>query len=384
MQDKEWAATPLSACLEGHDRYGHAHEVLLKCWKHVDGECWWDFTRVHDACGLFGESQNQQVKIWLGRHEGKLLAFCEHIGFACDKIMRKSLRALQAAALPIGPTAALPDCVHEVPTLSTVGMFLLLLYLEVAVKGKEVKAKIIAIRALWFVFALGADVDCQTLCRTLPDDVAWKCQPHIDGCCVHMNRLDREMDGLACSNQKLCLEYLLALYPVSSHCSAARAWLQRVVQSLSNRVDSRLEQLAYTKDPSKQRLPVFGEGPRHYHDEDLRRLVADVSTTGRARSGEDFLRSNQLANPKTAAKWDTRANLEYQAACWALGAKISSVSVALDASRVGQPAQETEVYLAIVHHAGERHMLWLPPQVPLGVNIRHSHKDTHQWQLFEK
>ena len=64
----------------------------------------------------------------------------------------------------------------------------------------------------------------------------------------------------------------------------------------------------------------------------------------------------------TASKWDEKEALKYQAACWKLCEQAGcSLSVALDGKRLGQPAEETEVFAAWVWP--QEVAFWLPPMV---------------------
>ena len=82
-------------------------------------------------------------------------------------------------------------------------------------------------------------------------------------------------------------------------------------------------------------------------DEDLKRAsIFEMVMDSRADNGRDALRLVGVAKVATAATWDERELLCYQAACWQACSSLRAISVSLDGKRVGQPAEETDVFAA--------------------------------------
>ena len=102
-------------------------------------------------------------------------------------------------------------------------------------------------------------------------------------------------------------------------------------------------------------------------DEDVEAAVLErVPKEGRADSSYKYLKRRQDYGPKRAYPWQDGCLLKYQSSAWLSSAAPRTVSIACDAKRLGCPAEDVEVFGAVVRIAlGEEHFVWLPPQVPL-------------------
>lgn len=102
-----------------------------------------------------------------------------------------------------------------------------------------------------------------------------------------------------------------------------------------------------------------GRKRHRVHDEDLRNEIVKRATRGQATVGS-VMRAVGLVGPgKRGADWQVKHLQAYCAAGWRCWQDCVVVSISADASKFGQPAEETMSYVAT---DGWR-SAWLPPQV---------------------
>lgn len=79
--------------------------------------------------------------------------------------------------------------------------------------------------------------------------------------------------------------------------------------------------------------------------------------------------AHNAATPTSGLKWLEQDACEIHSVAWSLFAGSPCVHVALDAKKLGNPAEETESFLAVDARSGRA--TWLPIQVPLCVSHKH-------------
>lgn len=165
--------------------------------------------------------------------------------------------------------------------------------------------------------------------------------------------------------QALLIALLQNLYTYSGDCPASRELSRQCLAWLCAQIDSRLENFRYTSDATK----VLDSGcrapsKRRRIDEDFRlTVVADVARQGRAANAVGFLRAVDKCSPKNAQPWSEQFLLEYEAAGWLAGARSSTVCCCFDASRIGNPAENTEIFGAQLFGPSSMDcFMWGPPQ----------------------
>lgn len=79
-----------------------------------------------------------------------------------------------------------------------------------------------------------------------------------------------------------------------------------------------------------------------------------------------YLKSGGKWNPKRSFEWQDGALLKDQSSCWMSAVNADTVVVACDAKRLSCPAEDVEVFGAVVRTPGVHFLAWLPPQARYG------------------
>ena len=129
-------------------------------------------------------------------------------------------------------------------------------------------------------------------------------------------------------------------------------------------LDEHLTVAAFTTDPVKAAADEDPLGGKRRRDEDFKRAVAvDGVLAKRAPTAAALLRATATAPPSSAPTWTAKSLLTYQASCVLCGPDCSTVSVCVDGGRLGNPAENCELFAFDVKMPnGTRHFMWPPPQ----------------------
>lgn len=125
-----------------------------------------------------------------------------------------------------------------------------------------------------------------------------------------------------------------------------------------------LDAAACTKDPSKASPLDSDQKRRRPVHEDLKDAVATkVPREKLAVSGFRFLKAHGDRCPKLGYEWSVRSLMRYQASSWQCAAAARTVTLCIDAKRIGCPAEDTLVGAACVNSGADKFLIWPPPQV---------------------
>ncbi len=157
---------------------------------------------------------------------------------------------------------------------------------------------------------------------------------------------------------------LMAVNRASSVCGACAAWVARAVGFLSDDLDAEIEEAAPMTNPLRMQLHIEStKGRKRRYDEDVKlavtqQVVAEKlgsSMTAYARHPKSGLEA------KTVASWERRSLAWYTAATFEAFGCAQDISLAMDGSRLGSPAEETLLFAAFSRDVGKGCMP--PPQV---------------------
>lgn len=163
-------------------------------------------------------------------------------------------------------------------------------------------------------------------------------------------------DGLASSTTAL-----IKLQGYFSYCAACRRLLLSSLARLRDLMHDAVPKLgstnlkrAHEHDPSKVK--------RARKDEDLvSRAIADAASLHM--STGKLLEVDASASSRSGHSLEEHYVLKAQSSAWLSFSRSSTLSVAADAKRLGNPAEDTICYLAI--DPAQRSATWLPPQAAL-------------------
>lgn len=348
---------------------GEPLELLWKAWRHADGTVWWDFVKVSDTLGLCSTSHDTRLSTWLRGKIPTLLHEWGVAGLSEREAFAPSFRAAKASMKRTRDEDVGDIILHEVPVVTTPALLVTLMFLgKGGAKKHELRNTSVEVASMWCQ-QLGSSNLLQTDWLALPTSVVAQCSARAieEASCPHIHQWGVELAGEVVPQLRL-FKFICGLAISSSMCQAARAWYQHCVAALARDMDMNLPARAYTSNPVLSRQPILGPRLRHNHDEDLKQHVARAAISdGKAKSSSQYVRSNETVtcHAKSAARWEDKCSLQYQAAGWNLGKHIKCLSIAMDAGRFGSPAESTEVFAAASCTEKADYFMWLPVQVPL-------------------
>jgi hypothetical protein len=347
---------------------GEHLELDWKAWRHGGDEAWWELRRVADSMELI--QGKYYLDEWLRKHKKQLIAFWGRFGLGEAEAFLPSQKAHAQKARSAGSNVLEPASLasHKVPCLSTAGLLVFLHFAGIASKAAKLRAKS---ATSWDVFLTRSMLPefCDSMLEAqLPARWAASCgMPGAGQACAHYDACVDAACGEGLPSQQSLATLLWQLFSAGSGCGACRGYAGELLQLIASHVNENLSTTAYTSDPlAAPPLPTFRERKRPI-DEDFKRSVsAKAVTEGRAASGSQYLKATGACSRKNAYRWNDEGLLEHQAASWVGAAPqtLESVIVALDAKRLGNPAENVEVMAACVTASSGSFVSWLPPQAP--------------------
>ena len=147
-------------------------------------------------------------------------------------------------------------------------------------------------------------------------------------------------------------------------CVACKGWDQELLPRLAHPVEARADVTAYTTDPTKATRPgeLLGKRTREEYEDYKRAVVDDLITTGRAETPSSYLIISGDHDSRMGDKWQQLYLTQYRAASWLGAAGLRSCSLSVDATRIGNPAEDTTSLAAWVTTSTRSFGPILPPQ----------------------
>ena len=230
------------------------------------------------------------------------------------------------------------------------------------------------------------------LSRVLLPSVAWqallaippeacslcKLPPQQNGRCPHLQVLQEAMDKAISAGlpfQATLATILGKVYGLGMACHTCKALCQLWCERIAAAIGSSLAGAGLTHDPLQGAVPLQGRKRKLRVDEDLESELLKRSVQGPQPDDKNMYAQLQPGNrSSTVAKWRHRMCHRQLHANWALLSECTSLSVALDATRLGNPGEET---LALVAWSSSlEKATWLPIQARRG--CKHSGQEQEE------
>lgn len=348
---------------------GDAVEWEIKAWQHLEDDLpvvLWEFRRIADAMGCLvaGRSASkwftERLPLW--RAQWAAMGIAEGTAYVLSQ------KSQVARARARSSQVAMAERTHDELTLTTVAVLAVVLCASFSLHKVATRNRCLAFLQTFFGRSLPNTVVAQLGWGTLgPRDFA-ACAGSADGRpCAHLKEALASWGG-DCPEQQRLAQSLSDLHVWSSECSACRCVLRKLSHAIAAMIDDRLESFAYTDDPTKATPLDEAKKKKRRIDEDLKASVTIVTMAAhRAPNPASLLRATANYSEKNACGWVDRTLLQYQGASWFLGAQTETVVVSADASRVGNPGENVEVLAAQCFAPGSSSLVFLPPQVLLGL-----------------
>lgn len=358
----DWPA-PHYIHAESRNAAGIVVVVDVCAWLHSDGVVWWCLLDIMDALGVVPASQC--VSKWVKMRRSVLEAALVAAGFTWAQAFKPSLRSLAATSRTTDAENLDSGLAHEQPCVSTMGLVMLLLFLHT--RGHQHSHRLWALDVLlcWLSKAARPDiVERCCLAECSPSDIA-RCHMSEGGAlCAHAAPVMASLTADGGTPQERIAGFLVGLADCTAHCRASRALLHSALVALCGYIRDGLQQSAWTRDPLRAaRLGDCEKGKRRRHDEAFKEAVVDRSVKERRACSEGaYMRSHGEAASGLASQWTDQAMLRYQSSCWLGASNLQLASIALDASRLGNLAQDVVCFAAWVEAPRQCFGCWLPPQ----------------------
>jgi hypothetical protein len=347
---------------------GQHLDLEWKAWQHDDNRGWWEMRRVSDSLQLI--QGNYYLDQWLRRHKSQLLGFWQHFGMDEAEAFLSSQRghATQARLCEQQVLDQVSASSHNVPCLSSLGLLVFLHFCGTALKNKAMKQRA---KATWgaFLHKLMVSGFCSgKLEAPVPDRWVASCDRGEAGqACVHLTSCASMACDGGLSSQQNFASLLWQLAVCGVVCAACKGYGQELLRQVAEHIDTNLGDSAYTSDPLLAQPLDQDRGRKRVIDEDFKRAVAvKVVEEGRAATGSQYLKAVGTFCARGGYNWNDQELLVHQAASWigAAPSSLESITVALDAKRVGNPSENVEVMAAWVKSTSAEFVSWLPPQAP--------------------
>jgi hypothetical protein len=262
----------------------------------------------------------------------------------------------------LGRLQAVPTTCRNEFMVSSCGLIVVLLHCNVDSRSRELQHRAAMLLEAWLVKMLPPHA-VDEIANLAPAGLLQQCPMHNGGICPHMQGA---LAWLADTRHAAQVRLAYALKDASQSagiCEVAVVWTREVLKTIEPLLDEGLEAAAYTSDAMKSNAAALTACTRKRRvDEDLKTAIIDhMVDSKRAKSGRAAARADGSVDAGLVRKWEERALLEYQAAIWDIAENVEHISMSLDAKRIGQPAEETEV-IACTAYPGKL-AWWLPPAV---------------------
>jgi hypothetical protein len=334
-----------------------------KCWRLQSGLVAWEL-----AGPIYDISKSTAKVCRQLKEESAHIEFaCQVLGAPKDSHVWPSRKAASAHARSLGRDAC--EAVSAGPfqqewSISTLGLLQLLLVW--ALNKKTLASRILAkcVMTSWLaVFIEPLAAALHAACQGCQAAASHLCQlgRDADGLCMHMRGIlaDACASGPDLDAVQLT-ELLCKLFSISQSCTSTVAWYRQLMSTLSATIDTNVHggRLDVTADITRHRIGPSGRKRRLDEDACLQTALGlNHSHPCSSAAG----RHNGVAT-STASSFDRRGLVAYMLAAPGHFEGVRHLCITTDGSRVGQPAEETNVYAAWSPDCSRS--AWLAPQVP--------------------
>lgn len=350
---------------------GWQTQGVFKVAEYVDGSVWWEMRRILPE--VFAERKNAECHRLIKSHFKDWKKVWLECGFEARFLLSPSLRA-HKALLPLLddprrdafdiPGFGVPEqYVRSEFMMRTDGLVLVLVFWVASARRRGTRlrseAMLQAVLAILPQSALANIVLAEVI-----DDHAHAC-PMVrpSGVCEHVEPLHAMppwQPGVALGQD--FIRALVCLFESRQQCVASLNSLRHLIGELTKAFTDTFANRE-PGDPTKQE-DLRGSTKRRRLDEDFKAFVAGgARQSGRSASSGAAAAAYLSPTAESSARaWAQKSNLNHLSACWEgfSGEVDGIVSIAPDATRLGQPAKDYLV--SPIWYARDDGAAWLPPQ----------------------
>lgn len=338
---------------------GELFEADHKAWLYTSGKVSWELRRLLQHKSTPGTKLvvhkvlKQQKQVWMAEFEF----------FGCQGgALKYSFKAARCAR----DTEALDDeCTRQEYALSTHALLVPMIHWARASRLQEAKARARGLRE-GFIAKVGGRIDSwRTMLTEFFQSEAHLCAPEIaeGSVCLHGEDITSTPSFNSARSWFGLVGALLMMRSVCSACSCCRLVLLRFVAEFSTRTDERAlndDASIGFNDDVQRRATVASSRKRFRVDEDYKHEAAarKLKMHQEANAGRAIRTDGSQVAVTNGRWWEAQVCLEHQAGCLHELEGTRILHICKDGSRLGEPAEETIVYLA---RAALENMAGIPP-----------------------
>lgn len=281
-------------------------------------------------------------------------------------------RNLEDIVLPSSRAAAhgeaedyLNGMVQDEWTLTTSGLVITLLFWSAKRHRVEERGRSSGMLLAFLLQMRLGDVEAAVLeDRVALSATFCRCEPLQDGFCTHLAEVLAARSRGKVDSASSIARLARNLTARAEVCLACKAMLVSLVEKVARRiVQSLRDPEAHPMDLLKMSHVAFNKRKLRADHDYKEYIVVEQVKKRRTHLGRQGLRAAEEFDPQSASGWERERLKSYMAAGWrAFGSDQASVFfVTEDASRVGQPPEETQIYT--LWHGSSMKGAYLPPQV---------------------
>lgn len=339
------------------DANGESHVFSCKAWRHGPSVMW-DVMKLMDSMGFSMKKGPYRI---IDDESPLWFQLMDDLGFESQRMLFLSKK--QCASRHMALTAFN----HDEACVTSLGVLIILL--RWSVERRRLAERSLAFGHLVSLLrcTLGPTMSGERVSFMVPQAVRDACR---SGCCdegdshsLCRHLLDiapklAVLAGEASSEAQRSSHCMHSLLIAKGHCKSVASWLPAELARVAALLDEHVGKDGCSVDPLKCSHTY---GKRKRIDEDFKRAVSvKVVQKGMAASGAQWARAQEDLHVDAARRFDNQSLREEQAAGMLNMANGRIFSLAMDGSRLGEPAKEHFVSLLWCHDTGKS--VWLAPQ----------------------
>lgn len=340
---------------------GATTTINYKCWKYTDdGSVWWELRRIARPILM---KENMELNKTMKANDQVLSAVAASIGAVWLDEYMVSRKAAEARGIEelVGS-----EKLRQEAGVSTLGLLILLLGWSFARHRGEERSRALCSLEAWLMKVGDASLLPFNLWEDVcTDPLRARCPNRRDGdrMCVHIAKLMTFSDSSTWRELAMLLHSAIVDATV---CPSAAGLAEGFVRKIAQGVNGRVDQISLPTNILKEEHFMAQSGKRKARvDEDFIELVSQEKVRQKKiHCGSQLARATGDVPESACRAWDEQFLCRYQAEAWKQFASATFVSVAEDGKRIGQPAEETQMYVAWTP-TGDKAAV-LPPQALRG------------------
>lgn len=320
----------------------------------------WEFRRFVDAAGLCPESL--YLHQWIRKRRDVWAPCWRRFGIEPGEALIPSRRSAQQSRVG-DDTLCADGKVRSEWSITTVGLLVLLMHISSDARSQKAKRMALGLLAAWLTVLVKAEESARLRSMVVGSSHLSSCQVFADssGVCCHVQDIYRLVgmpEGRPSFVGEALASCLVKLYAGGMTCRAFQHIMSDILPILATGMHLALLEKGHS-DLRRAALYDPSRAKRRRCDEDLQASVMQRSASCSQSAGN--ILAIDGSSRRSGTNWMEKMVCSFQSSAWLHFKGAPAVNLVMDAKRIGNPAEDTEVLLAT--NCGSLRSTWLPPQV---------------------